>query len=342
MGDKIQARRMARELGVPVIPGSKQIGTFAEAEKAADQLGYPALIKAAAGGGGRGMKLVQKAEDLKPGFTEAAAEARAAFGDDRLFMEHYISNARHIEVQVMGDHWGNLRHFFERDCSLQRRHQKMLEEAPCPVLTPDMRRELFRAALTIAQHIQYLNAGTVEFIWDQDFKRFYFLEMNTRIQVEHPVTEMITGVDLVKEQIRIAQGGEIAYPQEEVSFEGHAIECRITAEAPEDGFRPCPGEIREWKAPTGAHIRLDTHCYAGYLVPPFYDSLLAKLIAKDSSRPEAIKAMERALREFHISGIDTTIPFYRKVMQNAQYRRGEISTNWIENTFLPLSAGGRG
>jgi acetyl-CoA carboxylase biotin carboxylase subunit len=242
----------------------------------------------------------------------------------------------------MGDRLGNLRHFFERDCSLQRRHQKMLEEAPCPVLTPDMRGELFSAALTIARHIQYLSAGTIEFIWDQNLKKFYFLEMNTRIQVEHPVTEMITGVDLVKEQIRVARGGEIAYPQDEISFEGHAIECRITAESPEEGFRPCPGEIREWKAPAGPHIRLDTHCYAGYSVPPYYDSLLAKLIAKGPSRLEAISAMERALAEFHISGIDTTIPFYRKIMKNDRYRRGEISTNWIENTFLPLPTGGRG
>jgi acetyl-CoA carboxylase biotin carboxylase subunit len=204
-----------------------------------------------------------------------------------------------------------------------------------------MRGKLFNAALAIARHIRYLSAGTVEFMWDQDLKKFFFLEMNTRIQVEHPVTEMITGVDLVKEQIRIARGEEIAYPQKEISFEGHAIECRITAEAPEDGFRPCPGEIREWKAPGAPNIRLDTHCYAGYRVPPFYDSLLAKLIAKDSSRPEAIKAMDRALREFHISGIDTTIPFYRRVMQNEQFRRGEINTKWIENTFLPLSASGR-
>ncbi|MBP1716636.1 MAG: accC 1 [Deltaproteobacteria bacterium] len=342
MGDKIQARWMARELGVPVIPGSKQIRTPGEAEEAAEQLGYPVLIKAAAGGGGRGMKLVAKAEDLKTGFTEAAAEARSAFGDDRLFMEHYIMNARHIEVQVMGDHWGNLRHFFERDCSLQRRHQKMLEEAPCLVLTPDMRGELFNAALTLARHIRYLSAGTVEFIWDQDLKKFYFLEMNTRIQVEHPVTEMITGVDLVKEQIRIAGGGKIAYAQEEITFNGHAIECRITAESPEERFRPCPGEIREWKAPADPYIRLDTHCYAGYFVPPYYDSLLAKLIAKGRSRSEAISSMDRALREFQISGIETTIPFYRKIMNDDCYRRGEINTTWIEDALLPLQAGNRG
>jgi len=235
-----------------------------------------------------------------------------------------------------------LRHFFERDCSLQRRHQKMLEEAPCLVLTPDMRGELFNAALTLARHIRYLSAGTVEFIWDQDLKKFYFLEMNTRIQVEHPVTEMITGVDLVKEQIRIAGGGKIAYAQEEITFNGHAIECRITAESPEERFRPCPGEIREWKAPADPYIRLDTHCYAGYFVPPYYDSLLAKLIAKGRSRSEAISSMDRALREFQISGIETTIPFYRKIMNDDCYRRGEINTTWIEDALLPLQAGNRG
>ena len=342
MGDKIQARRMAQQLGVPVIPGSKHIETLSAAAEAADRLGYPVLIKAAAGGGGRGMKLVPKTEDLGPAFTEAAAEAREAFGDDRLYLEHYITNARHIELQVMGDAWGNLRHFFERDCSVQRRHQKMVEEAPCPVLTPALRQEMIDDALAIARHIQYLNAGTIEFIYDQDFKKFYFLEMNTRIQVEHPVTEMITGADLVREQIRIARGEEISYPQEEISFAGHAIECRINAETPEAGFRPSPGEIQAWKAPAGPDIRLDTHCYAGYFVPPYYDSLLAKLIAKGSSRSEAISAMDRALGEFHISGIDTTISFCRRIMQNDRYRRGTISTNWIENTFGPMPANGGG
>jgi acetyl-CoA carboxylase biotin carboxylase subunit len=342
MGDKIWARQMARDLGLPVIPGSQQIETTAEAEETAEQLGYPVLIKAAAGGGGRGMKLVRKADDLKPSFTEAAAEVRAAFGDDRLFMEHYIPNARHVEVQVMGDRWGNVRHFFERDCSLQRRHQKMVEEAPCRFLTPEIREGLFSAALTIARQIRYLNAGTIEFIWDQDLQKFYFLEMNTRIQVEHPVTEMITGVDLVKEQIWVAQGREIAYTQDEISSDGHAIECRITAESPENGFRPCPGEIREWKTPAGSNIRVDTHCYAGYFVTPYYDSLLAKLIVRGPSRPEAINGMDQALAEFHVSGIDTTIPFYRKVMKNDQYRRGEISTNWIENAFPSAQGNDRG
>jgi acetyl-CoA carboxylase, biotin carboxylase subunit len=334
MGDKIWARRMAQDLGVPVIPGSKQVGSVGEAEKSAEQLGYPVLIKAAAGGGGRGMKLVREAADLKAGFTEAAAEVGAAFGDDRLFIEHYISNARHVEVQIMGDSWGNLLHFFERDCSLQRRHQKMLEESPCPVLTPEIREELFRAALIIARHIHYLGAGTVEFIWDQGMERFYFLEMNTRIQVEHPVTEMITGVDLVKEQIRVAQAKELSYTQKEISARGHAIECRITAESAEGEFRPCPGEIQQWKPPAGKDIRLDTHCYAGYCVPPQYDSLLAKLIVKGQTRAEAVDGMDRALSEFQVSGIDTTIPFYRMIMKDDRYRRGEVSTQWVENTFL--------
>jgi acetyl-CoA carboxylase biotin carboxylase subunit len=342
MGDKIQARRMAQELGVPVIPGSRRIESLSAAEREADRLGYPVLIKAAAGGGGRGMKLVPKAEDLGLAFTEAAAEAREAFGDDRLYLEHYVVNARHIEIQVMGDARGNLRHFFERDCSLQRRHQKMVEEAPCPVLTPASRQGIIDAALALARHIRYLSAGTIEFIYDQDLGKFYFLEMNTRIQVEHPVTEMITGADLVKEQIRIARGEEISYAQEEISFAGHAIECRINAEAPEAGFRPSPGEIQAWKAPAGPHVRLDTHCYAGYFVPPYYDSLLAKLIVRGPSRTEAITAMERALGEFHISGIDTTISFCSRIMQNDRYRRGEISTNWIENVFLPAPAAGGG
>ncbi len=341
MGDKIWARRMARDLGVPVIPGSTRIGSLEEAEKTAEQLGYPVLIKAAAGGGGRGMKLVRESGDLKPAFAEAGAEVRAAFGDDRLFMEHYISDARHVEVQVLGDRLGNLLHFFERDCSLQRRHQKMVEEAPCPILTSEIREELFRAALTIARNVQYLNAGTVEFIWDQALGKFYFLEMNTRIQVEHPVTEMITGVDLVKEQIRVAQGKEIACAQNEISAEGHAIECRITAESPDNEFRPCPGEIQKWKTPAGRDIRVDTHCYAGYSVPPHYDSLLAKLIVKAPSRSEAINKMDGALGEFHISGIETTIPFHRRIMKDDRYRRGEISTDWIENTLLPLMPGNR-
>jgi len=337
MGDKIKARELAKQLGIPVIPGSPLLATLYDAEKTADLLGYPVLIKAAAGGGGRGMKLVENPNELKANFTEAAAEARTAFGDERLFMEHYIANARHIEVQVMGDHWGNLRHFFERDCSLQRRHQKMLEEAPCPILSPEMRQQIYQAALTLVQHIKYVSAGTVEFVWDQDLNKFYFLEMNTRVQVEHPVTEMITGVDLVIEQIRVARGEEISYRQEEIVIDGHAIECRITAESSENGFQPCPGEITGWKAPVNPQVRLDTHCYAGYVVPPFYDSLLAKLIAKGSNRLEAIEIMDQALGEFHISGIDTTISFYRKIMHNEQYRRGQINTKWIERNFTPAS-----
>ena len=329
MGDKIQARRMAQQLGVPVIPGSKHIETLSAAAEAADRLGYPVLIKAAAGGGGRGMKLVPKTEDLGPAFTEAAAEAREAFGDDRLYLEHYITNARHIELQVMGDAWGNLRHFFERDCSVQRRHQKMVEEAPCPVLTPALRQEMIDAALAIARHIQYLNAGTIEFIYDQDFKKFYFLEMNTRIQVEHPVTEMITGADLVREQIRIARGEEISYPQEEISFAGHAIECRINAEDPKK-FTPSPGPIKLWHAPGDPGVRVDSHIYTGYNVPPYYDSLIAKVIAFGEDRDTAIARMRNALTEIVVEGIKTNVPLHQEIFQHAAFRAGGTDIHYLE------------
>jgi acetyl-CoA carboxylase biotin carboxylase subunit len=334
MGDKIWARKMARDIGVPVIPGSERVRSPEEAAEVGEKLGYPILIKAAAGGGGRGMKVAREFSDLKVFLSEAGAEAHAAFGDDRLYMEKYVANARHIEVQIMGDQRGNIVHLFERDCSLQRRHQKMVEEAPCPILTPELRREICGAALSIARHIKYLNAGTIEFIWDQDQEKFYFLEMNTRIQVEHPVTEMITGVDLVREQIRVAGGEELSFLQDEIRIEGHAIECRINAESPGSGFRPCPGQIHEWGPPDGPNLRLDTHCYPGYSVPPYYDSLLAKMIAKGRNRLEAMETMQQALDNFHVSGVDTTIPFYQSLMKHSEYRRGAIHTGWIENDML--------
>jgi acetyl-CoA carboxylase biotin carboxylase subunit len=333
MGDKIWARKMARDIGVPVIPGSEQVCSPEEAAGVGEKLGYPILIKAAAGGSGRGMKVVRDISDFKVSFSEAGAEAHVAFGDDRLYMEKYIANARHIEVQILGDQRGNIVHLFERDCSLQRRHQKMVEEAPCPILTPELRREICGAALSIARNIQYINAGTIEFIWDQDQKKFYFLEMNTRIQVEHPVTEMITGVDLVREQIRVAGGEELSFPQDEIRLEGHAIECRINAESPAMGFLPCPGKIQEWRPPDGPNLRVDTHCYPGYSVPPHYDSLLAKLIVKGRNRPEAIETMQQALANFHVVGVATTIPFYQSLLQKPAYRRGEIHTGWIENNM---------
>ena len=314
-----------------MIPGSAVVGDLQETLVAAEKLGYPVLVKAAAGGGGRGMKIATQPEDLTTVFYTALAEAGSAFGDSRLYIEHYIPNARHVEVQVLGDRFGNLIHLYERDCSLQRRYQKLVEEAPSPVVTAELREEICEAAARITKHIRYENAGTVEFILDQDGGRFYFLEMNTRIQVEHPVTEMVTGIDLVQEQIRIASGEPICYSQNEISLQGHAIECRITAESPEDGFRPCPGVIQEWLPPQGPGVRIDTHCYPGYFVPPYYDSLLAKTIAVGKNRLEAIARMRQALDSFRVSGIDTSVPVYRWIMGHPDYVKGNINTNWVEN-----------
>jgi acetyl-CoA carboxylase biotin carboxylase subunit len=334
MGDKLLARKMARELGIPVIPGSELVKDFEAAAKAAEKVGYPILLKAAAGGGGKGMKIVERPKNLKMIFVEASAEARAAFGDDRIYIEHFIPNARHIEVQIIADSFGNVVHLFERDCSIQRRYQKMVEESPSPVVSSSLRQEICRAAVSIAQHIKYENAGTVEFIFDQDQRQFYFLEMNTRIQVEHPVTEMVTGIDLVKEQIRIAAGDPVGFHQEAVKLKGHAIECRINAESPEEQFQPCPGRIEQWVSPEGSDIRVDSHCYSGYFVPPFYDSLLAKLITNGSNRHEAVDRMRDALAKFVVSGIHTTIPFYQFMLKHSDYLNGKVNTRWVEGVLL--------
>jgi acetyl-CoA carboxylase biotin carboxylase subunit len=334
MGDKLLARKMAMELGIPVIPGSELVRDYKEAMRVAGEVGYPVLLKAAAGGGGKGMKIVEGPKDLGVIFEEASAEARAAFGDDRIYIEHFIPNARHIEIQIIADSFGNVVHLFERDCSIQRRYQKMVEESPSPVISNKLREEICRSAVSIARHIRYENAGTVEFIFDQDQRQFYFLEMNTRIQVEHPVTEMVTGIDLVKEQIRIAAGQAVNFRQEDVRQMGHAIECRINAESPEDQFRPCPGRIEQWVQPIGTGIRVDTHCYSGYFVPPFYDSLLAKLIAKGSNRHEAIDRMKEALTRFVVSGIHTTIPFYQFLLKHPDYLNGMLNTRWVEDVLL--------
>ena len=268
-------------------------------------------------------------------YHEASAEARSAFGDGRVYVEAYIPNARHVEIQMLGDRQGNIVHLFERDCSLQRRHQKILEEAPCPILSADLRKEVCQAALTLAHQVHYESAGTIEFILDQDKNRFYFLEMNTRIQVEHPVTEMITGIDLVKEQIRIAAGFPLSFSQEDVKVNGHALECRINAESPQNQFLPSPGEIIDWRPPSGENIRLDSHGYTGYMVQPYYDSLLAKLITCGENRSAAIRKMQEALSGFVIKGVDTSIPFHQRILENSEYREAKINTKWIEDVLLP-------
>jgi acetyl-CoA carboxylase, biotin carboxylase subunit len=338
MGDKLEARKIARAAGVPLVPGSDHAKNPQEAVQLAERIGYPLLLKASAGGGGRGIKLVSNAGEMENTFRTAAAEARAAFGNDTLYMEKYVANARHIEVQILGDAHGNVIHLGERDCSLQRRHQKIVEEAPAYALAPDVRAKICNAAATLARSIGYRSAGTIEFIYDNDTADFYFLEMNTRIQVEHPVTEMITGIDLVEQQLHIARGEPLPFAQPDIKFSGHAIECRITAESPQHGFRPCPGRIIEWRAPQGHGIRLDTHCYAGYMVPPYYDSLLAKLIVHGATREQSADHMLKALNEFHVSGIDTLIPFLKDVIVDSDYRRGAVNTRWLEKKLEDYAA----
>ncbi len=338
MGDKLQARRIASRSGVPIVPGSDHAKNPHEAAIQAEKIGYPILLKASAGGGGRGIKLVWNGGEMQHTFSTAAAEARAAFGDDTLYMERYIGNARHIEVQVLGDHYGDVVHLGERDCSLQRRHQKIIEEAPAYALAKDVRQKICNAAATLARSIGYRNAGTVEFIYDNDTGDFFFLEMNTRIQVEHPVTEMITRVDLVQQQLLIARGQPLPFKQSEVLFQGHAIECRINAESPQHGFRPCPGLISTWQAPEGLGIRLDSHCYPGYFVPPYYDSLLAKLIVHGEQRSEAADRTAQALALFQVAGIDTGIPFLQGIIDHDDYRDGKVNTRWLEKRLEEYGA----
>lgn len=335
MGDKLMARKIAQECGVSIIPGSEQVGDFEKAMIEAEKLGYPVLLKAASGGGGRGMKIVKDPEDMRNDFDVAKAEADAAFKDCTLYIEHYFSNVRHIEIQVVGDQFGHIIHLGERDCSLQRRNQKILEEAPSSIVSREVREEMCAAALTIANRVHYESAGTVEFLLDMDSGRFYFLEMNTRIQVEHPVTEMITGVDLVKEQIQIAAQHPLHLTQSEVQLSGHAIECRVNAESVAEGFRPCPGRIKQWVPPEGSGVRVDSHCHPGYLVSPYYDSLLAKVITTASTRFDAIKRMQSALSDFIVSGVDTTIPFFQVLLNHPDYLDGNVNTRWVEDLLGP-------
>ena len=331
MGDKAKAREIMQSAGVSVIPGTKGVlQNEQDACKTASKMGYPVLIKAAAGGGGRGIRLVQNEEELGKVLKIAQMEAESAFGSSEVYMEKYIEEPRHIEVQILADEHGHIVHLGERECSIQNaRHQKMLEEAPSVALTPTLRAKIGEAAVRAAKAAGYVNAGTVEFLLDSS-NDFYFMEMNTRVQVEHPVTEAIAGIDIVKEQIRIAAGEKLGYSQKDIQFNGHAIECRITAEDPDKGFTPSSGEITGLVIPGGYGVRVDTHMYAGYVVPPYYDSLLAKLIVWAPTRNEAISKMTCCLSEFTIDGLKTNISFHEKIMANAFYRRGDLSTSFIK------------
>ncbi len=335
MGDKITANALAEKAGVPRVPGSGALSSAEDANGFAAEIGYPVLVKAAAGGGGRGMRVVSCAEDMESAFMSAANEAEVAFGNGTLFVEKYIQRARHIEIQVICDEYSNVVHLGERDCSTQRRHQKLIEEAPSPAATPAMRAEMCECAVKLARNVEYVGAGTVEFVVDDDSGEFYFLEMNTRIQVEHPVTEMICGYDLVAEQIRVAGGLPLSFAQEDVVLQGHAIECRINAEDPDKNFMPKPGLIESWQQPAGKGIRMDTHCFEGYLVPPYYDSLLGKLIVHAPDREQAVALMIEALDGFAVTGIPTTIPFHRRVLSHPDFAEGKVTTKWVEDSFLP-------
>ena len=330
MGNKLEARRIATEAGVPLAEGSPRMHSVNEAREVAGSIGYPLLFKAAAGGGGRGIRIVRRPEELAAAFANASSEAQAAFGDNALFMERYIENARHVEVQVLADGQGTVLHLGARDCSLQRRYQKMVEEAPDFGLPQSVREGLHEAAVTLARRIGYRSAGTVEFIVDVDRAAFFFLEMNTRVQVEHPVTEMITGIDIVAAQLRVAGGEALGISQSDVGFRGHAIECRINAEAPLRNFAPTPGRIARWTMPGGPGVRIDTHVEAGWMVSPWYDSMLAKLIVHAPDRAQAIARMAAALDEIRVEGVETTVPFLRTVISDLDYRDGRINTRWLE------------
>jgi len=330
MGDKSTAKETMQRAGVPTVPGSDGLLlSEREAHAIARKIGYPVMIKATAGGGGRGMRLVGDESVLLKLFLAAQGEAEAAFGNPGVYMEKFIGRPRHIEFQILADKYGNVIHLGERDCSIQRRHQKLLEEAPSPVLNPELREKMGKAAVMAAQSINYVGAGTVEFLLDQS-GAFYFMEMNTRIQVEHPVTEMITGLDLIAEQIRIAQGERLQLTQDQVIFKGHAIECRINAEDPEHNFRPQPGRISAYLPPGGPGVRMDSHVYTDYEIPPYYDSLIGKLIVWGENRDAAIKRMKRALRECAITGVPTTIGFHQKIMETPAFLEGEVYTNFVE------------
>ncbi|MCH8202239.1 MAG: acetyl-CoA carboxylase biotin carboxylase subunit [Proteobacteria bacterium] len=334
MGDKIAAKEAVKKLGIPIVPGSVgAIGDSDEAKKIAGAIGYPVIVKAAAGGGGRGMKVVAGPDDMDDAFKAARTEAKAAFGNDTLYVEKYLPSPRHIEVQVLADSFGNAVHLGERDCSLQRRHQKILEEAPSPVLDDKERKRIGKIVAKAISGLGYLGAGTIEFLYQDG--EFYFIEMNTRLQVEHPVTEMITGIDLVREQIRIAAGEPLNYKQQDITFSGHAIECRINAEDPLT-FAPSPGRISDYHAPGGLDVRVDSALYAGYTVPPYYDSLVAKLIVHGKTRNGCLMRLRRALQEYVIGGIVTTIPLHQALIENPDFIEGKYDIHWLEKYLESL------
>jgi len=329
MGDKIEAKRTAKKLGIPVVPGSEGgVSSDEEAGRLARDIGFPVLIKAAAGGGGRGMKVARTEADLSEALSTARAEAKSAFGDDAVYLEKFLGAPRHIEIQVLGDGKGGAVHLGERDCSLQRRHQKVLEESPSPALNAEARAKIGETVAKAMRELKYLSAGTVEFLYENG--EFYFIEMNTRIQVEHPVTEMITGIDLLNEQIRIAAGGELGFSQQDIVFEGHAIECRVNAENPQT-FRTSPGRINYYHPPGGLGVRVDSAVYQGYSIPPYYDSLVGKLIVHGRNRNECLMRIRRALDEYVVDGIETTIPLFRALVRNPAIADGNYDIHWLEH-----------
>ncbi len=330
MGDKNTARATMKAAGVPIVPGTKDIvKDIQEAITIAEEVKYPVIIKATAGGGGKGMRVAHSVEELEKSVTQAQKEAEAAFGNAGVYIEKYVEEPRHVEIQVLGDQHGNVIHLGERDCSIQRRHQKLVEESPSPALNEELRQRMGTAAVKAAQAVNYCGAGTVEFLLDKN-SDFYFMEMNTRIQVEHPVTELVTGVDLIKEQISVAYGNELTIKQEDIQMNGHAIECRINAENPAKNFMPSPGTIQMYLAPGGNGVRVDSSCYPFYTVSPFYDSMVAKLIVHGKDRNEAIQRMKRALNEFVVDGINTTIPFHVELFKHPEFISGQFDTSFLE------------
>jgi acetyl-CoA carboxylase, biotin carboxylase subunit len=333
MGDKAEAKKTMKAAGVPVVPGSDGVvETPEEAHIIANQIGYPVIVKASAGGGGRGMRVAHTDASLMTSFLTARSEADSAFGNPDVYIEKFVVDPRHVEIQILGDDYGNVVHLGERDCSIQRRHQKLVEESPSPVVNDKLRKAMGKAAIEAAKALTYSGAGTVEFLVGPD-GGFYFMEMNTRIQVEHPVTEFVTGIDIVREQIKVAFGDKLGFRQEDIKFNGHALEMRINAEDPDRNFMPCPGKINTYHAPGGPGIRVDSHVYKEYIIPPHYDSMIAKVIAWDIDRKTCIRRMERALDEFIIEGIKTTIPLHKRILQHADFIRGNYNTSFIDTSF---------